>query len=229
MGGSASSNVPSNPTCEVSVPKKCRQFPTRNHTDSEAPIMSVKCIVEGHPILQYKYMCPKSYQEKISILVVLPSGFDATTVDTFCPTLGEDGLDLSFSIPFPEFLGDAVMLTHKSHSWMDPRDYEQDKVAKLAGLIPAIAEGKSHLGQENFSSRINIKLLKKCDTIVGNVYVSTFPARTTRGINCPCVMANIELQVESQKVKKSSNVSVTVWGDRGTDVYDTTHSPKKYL
>lgn len=94
MGGSASSNVPSNPTCEVSVPKKCRQFPTRNHTDSDVP-MSVKCIVEGHPILQYKYMCPKSYQEKISILVVLPSGFDVTTIETFCPTLGEDGLDLS--------------------------------------------------------------------------------------------------------------------------------------
>ena len=185
---------------------------TKKARTSESPT-ALRSIENGHPVMQYKYMCPKTYQEKISIMIVLPSGFDGKGLDDFLPVLGEDGNCISFTMPYSEYLTDPLMLTAKCHSWMNAREYEKDKVAKLAGLIPALAEAKSHFGKDTFSSRITVQLMEKCDLIMGDVNVSTFPVseNSPLGMNCPCVMANIELGVESQKVKKSSTVSMTFW------------------
>ena len=117
-------------------------------------------------------------------MIVLPSGFDGTGLDDFHPVISEDGMTFSFTMPFPEFLTDAFMLTKKCHSWMNPREYEQDKVAKLAGLIPAVAETKSRFGADILSSRIEVELMDKCDLIVGDVYVSTFPVAMNSPMNC---------------------------------------------
>ena len=58
---------------------------------------------------------------------------------------------------------------------MDARQCEKDKLAKLAGLIPALAEAKSHFGKDAFSSRVTVQLMAKCDLIICDVNVSAFP------------------------------------------------------